>query len=55
MPRERPADPSTGPIAVGMGPALRTVAVIVLAATVVVVTGLRDRGRPPTMQYRRTA
>lgn len=28
----------------GMGPALRTVAVIVLAATAVVVTGLRDRG-----------
>ncbi|OQR62336.1 MFS transporter [Streptomyces maremycinicus] len=28
----------------GMGPALRTVAVLVLAATVLVVTGLRDRG-----------
>ncbi|WP_268267473.1 MULTISPECIES: hypothetical protein [Streptomyces] len=27
-----------------MGPALRKVAVIVLAATAVVVTGLRDRG-----------
>ncbi|KOV67260.1 MFS transporter [Streptomyces sp. MMG1121] len=38
-------------LAQGMGPALRTVAVLVLAATALVVTGLRPRGRQRSTPY----
>ncbi|MEU9387077.1 hypothetical protein AB0D38_41780 [Streptomyces sp. NPDC048279] len=36
-------------LAAGMGPALRTVALLVLAATVVVVAGYRDRAPTRTI------